>query len=266
MNDLPDPVVPPEVYDDRYFLGVCAGHEEWTASGGAAAAGIYAASLDRAALRPEEIVVDVGTGRGELPALAVERGAACAIGVEYSRAAVTLARQTLVAHGVQGRAEVVAADARALPVASAKADLVTMLDVVEHLAPVELDRALSEAHRILSPGGRILIHTFPTRTIYEVTYRLQRLARRHRRRDWPPDPRNAFEHMMHVNEQSLWSLRRALRRAGFRRVLVTPGRWVYCDFVPDQRARRLYHRIARFPVTRRFGAANLWAEGRKPAR
>jgi cyclopropane fatty-acyl-phospholipid synthase-like methyltransferase len=38
-----------------------------------------------------------------------------------------------------------------------------MLDVVEHLTPTELDRTLAQARRILAPGGRLYIHTFPNR-------------------------------------------------------------------------------------------------------
>jgi hypothetical protein len=94
-----------------------------------------------------------------------------------------------------------------------------------------------------------------------VTYRLQRASRPTRIRRWPSDPRNEFEHSMHVGEQTLRSLRRSLRSAGFRDVKVTPGEWVYADFVPDERARLLYRRLARVPLARRLAVADLWARG-----
>jgi ubiquinone/menaquinone biosynthesis C-methylase UbiE len=236
------------------------------ASAGAGVAGIYPGSLQRVGLRSGEVLVDIGTGRGELLAVAVEAGAARAIGVEYSAAAVELARRTIDAHGVADRAEVLLADARSIPLDDGLADVVTLLDVVEHLAPAELAGSLAEAHRLLRPGGRLLIHTFPTSTIRKV-YRLQRLAVPGRRRRWPVDPRHPLEVSMHVNEQTARRLGRAVRAAGFE---ATPelGEWVWTDYVPasDERAKRLYHRLAKLPLTRRFGVSNLWCLGTKPSR
>jgi predicted SAM-dependent methyltransferase len=140
-------------------------------------------------------------------------------------------------------------------------DLVTLLDVVEHLSHDELAATLREARRALRPGGRIFVHTFPTRTLYDVTYRLQRASRPARRERWPRNPRNQLERTMHINEQSLGSLRSALRAAGFANVKVFPGAWIYTDFVPDAAARRVYHRLARIPYLRRLAVADLWAEG-----
>ena len=261
---LPGPAVPPERYDADYYLRRCAGSDEWSASDGAEAAPVYAGCLDRAAFRPGEVVVDIGTGRGELLAVAVERGAARAIGVEYAPVAVDLARQTLERRGVADRAEVVLCDARAIPLPDGEADLVTLLDVVEHLAPAELDASLSEARRLLRRGGRVLIHTLPNRSIYEVTYRTQRARTRHRRATWPADPRNDDERTMHVNEQTITSLGRALRRGGFRPARASLGEWIYTDHVPEPSAARLYHRLARLPLLARFGVANIWGEGTKP--
>jgi SAM-dependent methyltransferase len=249
-------------YDEEYYLHTCGGSEEWRRSDGAEMAGVYPGSLQEARLAEGEVVVDIGTGRGELLVAALERGAAQAIGVEYSPAAVKLAQQTLDVNEINpDRGRVVEADARSVPLPDGVADLVTMLDVVEHLAPDELSAALRQAHRLLRPGGRILIHTFPTRTLYDVTYRLQRWARPSRIRTWPRDPRKELEHVMHVNEQSVRRLRRALRGAAFAEVDVRPGVWVYTEFLPDPDAARLYHRLARFGPTARFGVSNLWGRG-----
>jgi ubiquinone/menaquinone biosynthesis C-methylase UbiE len=259
---LPDPVVSPDVYDEGYFRSCCGGHEEWGSSDGAGAGPMYEGSLRRARLRAGEVVVDIGTGRGELLAVAVEMGASRAVGVEYAAAAVTMAEQTLEAHGVTDRAEVLLADARSIPLDDGIADLVTMLDVVEHLAPDELARSLREAHRILRPGGRILIHTFPTKTIYRV-YSVQRALVPGRRRRWPADPRHPLEKLMHVNEQTVGSLRRAIAAAGFRPARAMTGEWVYTDHIPDKRAHRIYHRLARHRAVAPFVVSNLWGEGVK---
>jgi ubiquinone/menaquinone biosynthesis C-methylase UbiE len=258
--ELPPPVVSPDLYDESYFRHACGGSEVWRESGGARADGIYPGSLARAGLQPGEVVVDIGTGRGELLAVAVRMGAARAIGVEYAAAAVAMAHRTIEAHGVADRAEVILADGRAIPVDDETADLVTLLDVVEHLAPTELDATLREARRVMKPGGRLLVHTFPTRTIYDWTYRWQRRISPRRRRAWPAEPRNEYERTMHVNEQTVWSLGRAIKRAGFDDVKAELGEWVYTSMLPDARARRLYHRLARVPFTpiRALGVADIW--------
>lgn len=256
---LPDPVVPAAAYDEAYYLQACMGHEEWAADPGAPIHGTYAYALERAALRPGEVLVDVGTGRGELLALALQSGAARAVGLEYSQAAVALAHRTLEAQGVE--AEVLLADARAVPLPDGVADLVTLLDVVEHLAGEELARALAEARRILRPGGRIVVHTFPNRLVYDVTYRAQRLAVPGRRKRWPADPRGPLERAMHVNEQTRGGLRRALRAAGFSAVDVRFGQLVHDAIVPEPGARTLVHRLAAHRLTRPLGRADLWASG-----
>jgi ubiquinone/menaquinone biosynthesis C-methylase UbiE len=257
-GELAPPVVPAGVYTEDYYTGCCAGHEEWVRSGGALAAGVYAHCLALAGVSRGDVVLDVGTGRGELLAVAIERGAARAIGVEYAAAAIPLARTTLEQHAISDRAEVVLGDARRLPLPDASVDVVAMLDVVEHLAPDELELAVREAHRVLRRGGRIVIHTMPNREIYTVTYRLLRRVWPGGRR-WPSDPRNDMERLMHVNEQSRGSLQTLLEGAGFRNIDVAFGHWIYTDFVPAASAQRVYHWLARSDRTRRFGAGNLLA-------
>jgi ubiquinone/menaquinone biosynthesis C-methylase UbiE len=261
---LDAPVVAPETYDEDYYTHVCAGAEEWRESRGARDSGYYGGSLRRAGFEPGQVVVDLGCGRGELVAVAAEQGAAHAIGIEYSEDAIRLARRTFAAHGIEERAAILHADTRALPIADRTADLVTLLDLVEHLAPSELDATLAESFRILKPGGRVFVHTLPNRLIYDVTYRLQRRLVPGRARRWPADPRNRYEHSMHVNEQSRRALVSTLRRAGFEDSSVRYGQWIHNGFVPDERPRRLYRRLARHRLTRPLGAADLWGEGRRP--
>jgi SAM-dependent methyltransferase len=260
-RDLPAPAVPPDVYDETYYRTACAGYELWAPSDGRQISGLYGYVFGELGLRPGQTLVDVGTGRGELLAVAARAGVD-AVGIEYSDAAVALTHRTLEAHGIAEGARVLLADARSLPVADDSADAATMLDVVEHLTPAELDDAFREAARILKPGRRLYIHTFPNRTVYNVTYRIQRLARPSRRRTWPADPRMDYERAMHVNEQTVPSLRRALA-PHFRDVRVWPGDGISTDHVPDERGYALYHRLARLPSPLdRLGRGDIWADAR----
>jgi ubiquinone/menaquinone biosynthesis C-methylase UbiE len=145
----------------------------------------------------------------------------------------------------------------ALPFPDASFDVVHAHQLLQHLsAPV---RALSEMRRVLRPGGRLLVHTMPNRTVYDVTYRIQRAVRPDRWRRWPADPRNDEERALHVNEQTARGLHRALESAGFA-ATVRHGDWIHTAHVPDVRAGRLYERLAAHRWTRALGAADLWAE------
>ena len=57
-------------------------------------------------------------------------------------------------------------------------DRVLMFDIVEHLHPWELHQALLQAHRVLSPQGRLIVHTAPNRWYDQFAYPVVRLARR----------------------------------------------------------------------------------------
>jgi ubiquinone/menaquinone biosynthesis C-methylase UbiE len=265
MSELPDPVVAPDVYDEAYYREWCGGYDEWVESDGTRFGGIYHFTLEHTGFHEGQTLVDLGCGRGELIALAARRGAARAVGVEYSPDAVKLTHHTLEVSGTKDQAEVVLADARSIPVEDGTADLVTMLDVVEHLAPAELDSALREARRLLKPGGRLFIHTMPNRYIYDVVYRWQRNLLPWRRRTWPADPRKELERVMHVNEQSQAGLRRAIADAGFADAKCDLGDWIYTDHVPNDRSKRTYHLLAKLGPLRTLSVSNLIGEGRKPA-
>jgi ubiquinone/menaquinone biosynthesis C-methylase UbiE len=260
---LPPATVPAAVYDETYYLGHCMGYEEWRDSDGARMGAQYEGVLEhKVGLRAGEALLDIGAGRGELVVAAAARGAR-AVGVEYSATAVELSRKTLAAHGDPSGASVILADARALPLPDGDFDIVTMLDVIEHLTPTEQADVLAQARRVLRPGGRLHVHTAPNRLIY-TTYRVQRALHPGRVRRWPRQPRHSYELTMHVGEHSARSLRRTLAGAGFQAVTVTHGEWVYEAFVPDEPARRLYWRLAAHRLTKPLGCADLWGVAVRP--
>jgi SAM-dependent methyltransferase len=121
----------------------------------------------------------------------------------------------------QGQIGVYQADAKRLPFAAGSFDRVLMFDIVEHLHPWELHQALLQAHRVLSPQGRLIVHTAPNRWYDQFAYPVVRLARRlmGQGERYPRNPRLlnvAVNADVHVNEQDILSLRRALKKAGFR--------------------------------------------------
>src|SRR5690606_27545758 len=90
-----------------------------------------------------------------------------------------------------------------------------------HLHPWELHEAMLEIRRVLKPNGRFIIHTAPNVWYDRYAYPVVRLFRTlmGQGSQYPKNPRQFLvdhnEHV-HVNEQSMWSMNRALREAGFK--------------------------------------------------
>jgi len=93
-------------------------------------------------------VLDIGCGAGQSYAQSVNSDAASYKGVDVSEHAVGLAR----ASGLD--AEVIE-DAAALPFGDSRFDVAICIEVVEHLFSPH--RAAAEIHRVLNPGGRLII-------------------------------------------------------------------------------------------------------------
>ena len=209
-SDRSQQPVRPERYDEAYFLNSCEGHEEFIASEGAHLSRRLRQSFEMAEVRPGMRVLDVGCGRGEILHRCADLGVR-AYGIDYAPVAVQMAREAGIVYQ---------ADAKRLPFHSACFDRVLMFDLVEHLRPWELDQALAEARRVLRPDGRLIIHTAPNVWYDRCAYPLVRLVRTlmGQGRSYPKDPRAIIPANLdvHVNEQSVLSLWRVLRRAGFR--------------------------------------------------
>ncbi|RLC65934.1 MAG: hypothetical protein DRI48_05895 [Chloroflexi bacterium] len=210
----------PERYDEAYFLGSCEGYTEFIASEGE-----HLSRRLRQAFAVAEVVagmrvLDVGCGRGEILRHCARLGAR-AYGVDYAPVAIRMAHQ-LVEGDDQARdvVSVYLADAKALPFPPAFFDRVLMFDLVEHLHPWELKRALAEARRVLRPDGRLILHTAPNVWYDRYAYPVVRLVRvlMGQGKHYPKDPRAIVPANLdvHVNEQSALSLWWLLRRAGFR--------------------------------------------------
>jgi SAM-dependent methyltransferase len=97
-------------------------------------------------------LLDVGCNAGQLLAWARDRRPGLRLaGVEVNRAAVQRA------HSLVPEAEVHARGAESLPFGDGEFDWVTCIEVLEHV-PVDLrPQAIREIHRVLKPGGVLLL-------------------------------------------------------------------------------------------------------------
>jgi demethylmenaquinone methyltransferase/2-methoxy-6-polyprenyl-1,4-benzoquinol methylase len=106
------------------------------------------AAIAAATLGPNDLAIDVACGTGDLAALATRAGTRV-VGIDF--AAAMLAGASSRATGAQ----LVRADATALPVASASADAVTCGFALRNF--VAIPPMLAEAARVLRPGGRLVL-------------------------------------------------------------------------------------------------------------
>lgn len=214
--------VPSTLYDEEYFRTACEGYDEFNTSEGEQLSRRLASAFSLAQVRPGMTLLDVGCGRGEILRHAAQLGAD-AYGIDYATVAVNMSQHVIesVNGVVPGRTAVMQSDAKKLPFPTGVFDRVLMFDVVEHLYPWELQQSLAEIHRVLKPDGMFIVHTAPNIWYDRYAYPIVRLFRTAlgQGAKYPKNPRNFLvevnEHV-HVNEQSMWSLKRTLGQAGFK--------------------------------------------------
>jgi ubiquinone/menaquinone biosynthesis C-methylase UbiE len=225
--------IPPDVYDREYFLSeICEGWEEFREGRGVSFN--KAKQVELLGPRPGMRILDAGCGRGEVMLACAQRGAEVA-GIDYSAAAVEISRETLAEHP---GSEIEVGDITALPWPDASFDRVQFSDVIEHIDPPQTVPALSEFRRVLRPGGFLLVHTAPNRLFMDLGWPATKPFLRLLGHGEVVDRVDHWFELAleyHVNEQSVYSLRGALREAGFER----PRVWID----PDVMRSGQYHLI-----------------------
>ena len=107
------------------------------------------------ALSPDdERILDIGCGTGRFATRVLERFSACSVwGLDFCGGMLSQAREREQAAG--GRFHLVQGDSERLPFADDSFDVITCSHSFHHYP--RQDRVVADMHRVLRPGGRLLI-------------------------------------------------------------------------------------------------------------
>lgn len=119
-------------------------------------------TVDLCAVGPDDRVLDVACGTGDLTEAFRARGPARVVGVDFTAEMLDIARAKAGETGRRHRpeAEYRLGDAMDLDVPDASFDVVSIAFGIRNVA--EPDRAFAEFRRVLAPGGRLAILEFAT--------------------------------------------------------------------------------------------------------
>lgn len=126
---------------------------------------LWASLLDRLRLQGDERILDMGCGRGAVLLMAAQHlTTGRAVGVDLWRSidqsgnASEATRSNAVAEGVAARVELHTCDMRALPFDDGTFDVVLSSLAIHNIGGrAGRDAAISEAARVLRPGGRLMV-------------------------------------------------------------------------------------------------------------
>lgn len=210
----PDSAELVDAYTSDYYLRDCGGYEHWHDSRGAQLDARLQAVADAAmAIGVPRKVVDLGAGRGELSAYFAKNGADVTA-IDYSSDAEKLIAETVGQHeDARRRVVVVRGSVTDATAYSDEYDLAVAADIVEHLAPDELDKMYEIVSKKLKPTlGSLVVHTAPNKWNYQYQHPREQKAAIAAGFWLPRIRRSWYERLMHINEQNPRHLRKQLSR------------------------------------------------------
>lgn len=157
-------------------------------------------------------VLDLGCGRGEMARHFAGLGHQVDA-IDYAPDAIALAEGCFAGEpALREQVRLLCASVTDPAVYQGPYDLALASDLIEHLAPAELEQLYHQVASHLRPGGAFIIHTYPNLWYYRYGYPKRRRRAAIQGEHLPVEPRSAFELQMHINEQSPRIMRRQLAR------------------------------------------------------
>ncbi|MHC4197498.1 MAG: class I SAM-dependent methyltransferase [Planctomycetota bacterium] len=130
----------------------------------------YAGSLVRKAnLRPTDRLLEVGCGTASIliRAHGFRDSGSTYCGVDISSVMLDRARHNIRCHGLDGSIFIASVPASSLPFKDESFSVALFAFAIKHLSDDTLMSALGEAHRVLVPGGRLVMWEFLPLTVFK---------------------------------------------------------------------------------------------------
>ena len=207
-----------KLYDKEYFESIDGAH--FFSANKTAPKFIYA--IKTSGITKGDTALDIGCGRGDLMLALAQKGADVT-GIDYSQDALDIAQQAIARQTAdwKHRLKVLHSNATDLKFPDQTFDFIFMTDLVEHLYPAELQKCFAECKRVLKSDGKLIVHTAPNRWYNDFGYPLweqpvNKILNRLFRQNLLTRPiRNEIDLKVHINEQTLLSLKNYMVAAGF---------------------------------------------------
>lgn len=260
-------------YTEEYYLSDCEGFGQFQKTCGKVLSPRLKKVFKLAEVKPGMQILDVGFGRGEIMMNCAENGA-IAFGIEYSPVALNLAVEALRKREKKNshigeNCFPLRGNAVMLPFKKEQFDVIILSDIIEHLFPEDLLNCFKECFRVLKPGGSLVLHTTPNRLFMQVGLRLYQILGvlfgrwigLNPRKKLPP----GLQEKVHVNEQTLFSLRKVLGEGGFGHAdlwLEKSPQYIYYFFKEDIFVKRVRWLNALLPV-KHFFCSDIFGRVRK---
>ncbi|NER09312.1 demethylmenaquinone methyltransferase / 2-methoxy-6-polyprenyl-1,4-benzoquinol methylase [Muriicola jejuensis] len=119
-----------------------------------------------------ETILDIATGTGDLAINLVATGARRIVGLDISRGMLEVGKKKVLQKQLEDRVEMLVGDSEDLQFEDDSFDAVTVAFGVRNFE--NLNKGLSEIHRVLRPGGTLVVleTSVPTKTPYKQGYSL----------------------------------------------------------------------------------------------
>jgi ubiquinone/menaquinone biosynthesis C-methylase UbiE len=217
-----------KIFNKKYYYDVCLGSEEFKQSYGKNINFKVKKLLDSIDLKPYMEVLEIGCGRGD-NTLYLSKRVKSIIGIDYSKDAIDIANSIRKKSSTktQKNTKFLKMKADKLLFDDESFDMVIMIDTIDHLNDIELNKCMKEISRVLKKNGQIFIKTCSNKTLLNYTYRyytypvnnlLTKIDKIIKRIDYdslPNNPRTKDQFRQHINEPTLKYLKNIFKKYNF---------------------------------------------------
>ncbi|HJP18043.1 MAG TPA: class I SAM-dependent methyltransferase [Nitrospinota bacterium] len=179
-------------------------------------------AINMATLRSGMKILDIGCGRGDI-VLASAKKSVYSFGIDYAHDSIEIAKtaKQSLPDSMTSFFSVHQASGDTLPFKKCTFDKIFFMDVAEHLSPADLLQCFKECKRTLKENGELIIHTSPNRWYNDFGNPLWErpvnkiLNRIFKQNLLTRKIRNKTDLKVHINEQTIFSLKNYLKKSGF---------------------------------------------------